>query len=83
MFAGERQLRAPETTKLLSVNAKQLEQPDFQSDPSRCKSGHGCFKCGVASAECGMKGALNLRARSENPALRNPNSALDMLSRCN
>jgi len=26
----------------LSVNAKQLEQPDFQSDPSRCESGHGC-----------------------------------------
>src|ERR1051325_1481236 len=25
-----------------SVNAKQLAQPDFQSDPSRCKSGHGC-----------------------------------------
>jgi hypothetical protein len=24
------------------VNAKQLAQPDFQSDPSRCKSGHGC-----------------------------------------
>ena len=25
----------------MSVNAKQLEQPDFQSDPSRCKSAHG------------------------------------------
>ena len=26
----------------LSVNAKQLAQPDFQSDPSRCETGHGC-----------------------------------------
>ena len=25
-----------------SVNAKQLDQPGFQPDPSRCESGHGC-----------------------------------------
>ena len=37
-----------------SVNAKQLAQPDFQSDPSRCESGHGCHsnaERGVWSAE--------------------------------
>jgi hypothetical protein len=28
--------------KLLSVNAKQLEQPVFQAGPSRCESDHGC-----------------------------------------
>ena len=38
-----------------SVNAKQLEHPGFQPDPSRCESGHGHFKCKVASAECGVR----------------------------
>jgi len=42
--ARERPLRVSVFPRLnnLSVNAKQLAQPDFQSDPSRCKSGHGC-----------------------------------------
>src|SRR5438876_9737894 len=34
-----------------SVNAKQLAQPDFQSDPSRCKSGHGCHFVRVAQID--------------------------------
>ena len=29
-------------SKLLSVNAKQLEQPVFQAGPNRCESDHGC-----------------------------------------
>ena len=44
MSAGEQQLWVLILcgNHFLSVNAKQLAQPDFQSDPSRCKSGHGC-----------------------------------------
>ena len=52
--ARERPLRVSVSPRLnnMSVNAKQLEQPDFQSDPSRCKSGHGChFEIRVTNDE--------------------------------
>ena len=29
-------------SKILSVNAKELEQPVFQAGPNRCESDHGC-----------------------------------------
>jgi hypothetical protein len=37
--------------KLLSVNAKQLEQPVFQAGPNRCESDHGCHLVRVAQSD--------------------------------
>src|SRR6266542_765077 len=39
------------TPFLLSVNAKQLEQPVFQAGPNRCKSDHGCHFVRVAQLD--------------------------------
>ena len=44
-------LQYPITPLLPSVNAKQLEQPALQADPSRCESGHGCHSVRVAQLE--------------------------------
>ena len=41
----------PSAATDLSVNAKQLEQPALQADPSRCESGHGCHSVRVAQLE--------------------------------
>lgn len=73
---------------LSSVNAKQLAQPDFQSAPSRCKSGHGCHsnaECGVRNANCpafrvsrsalmGFQGAISSARRSAKAEVRGANA---------
>ena len=41
----------PSRLRFSSVNAKQLAQPGFQPDPSRCESGHGCHLVRVAQKE--------------------------------
>ena len=67
MSAGEQQLCVLILcgNHFLSVNAKQLEQPGFQPDPSRCESGHGCQSWLIASCSQGVISSARRSAKAE------------------